>query len=69
MEQVSELWLLNLDKGRLRGDLVTPYDYFKGSCRRVRVGLFFQEASDIARRNGLKLHQRSFRLDDKKFLH
>lgn len=23
MEQVSELWLLSLDKGRLRGDLLT----------------------------------------------
>ncbi|PKU48985.1 hypothetical protein llap_638 [Limosa lapponica baueri] len=62
-DRLRELGQFNLEKKRLRGDLIAAFQYLERDYRKGEEGLFTRECNDTMRGNGFQLKEGRFRLD------
>ncbi|KAM3675668.1 triadin isoform 21-T21 [Ammospiza maritima maritima] len=60
-DRLREMGQFSLEKRRLRGYLITVFQYLQGACKRAKEGLVTTACSD--RENGFKLKEVGFSLD------
>ena len=66
-DRLRELGLFSLEK-RISGDLRAAFEYLKGNHKKDGDRLFSRDC-DVARGNGFKLKEGSFRLDIRNFFY
>ena len=62
-DRLRDLGLFSLDKRRLRGDFITPFQYLKGAYKQERSQLFERVGNGSTKGNGFKLKEERFQLD------
>jgi len=63
-ERVMDLWFFSLEKTRLRGDLIVPFQYFKEAYKKGGDTLFHRTCCNRTR--GFKLKENRFSVDIRK---
>ncbi|XP_066035376.1 triadin isoform X8 [Chamaea fasciata] len=62
-DKLREMGQFSLEKRRVRGYLITVFQYLKGACKTAKEGVLASACSDKTRENGFKLKEAGFSLD------